>query len=186
MKMRTTKRYKNSWTAEEDAILKKCVSEGMISKEILPLLPKRRLEGIASRRRTLGLKKPTPLFPQDDPATVAQIVKFRMAGWRLQDIERVTGVCRSRLSWLVLRAGIKVRPVVRMPATQKSYWTEVELHQLRKALRRKVPLGKLCEMFPNRTARAIQKKAYQLTRYWQSDEERAEREALRKKQLRVY
>ncbi|RKU26773.1 hypothetical protein C6499_12740 [Candidatus Poribacteria bacterium] len=180
------KRYKNSWTPEEDGILKKCVSEGMISKEIQPYIPKRGVEAIAARRRTLGLKKPDPVFPQDDPATVAQIVKFRMADWRLEDIEAVTGVCRTRLSWLVVRQGIRVRPVVKMPASNKQRWTEVEIGALRRCLRKKMSLDSLCLEFPHRTARAIQKKAYQITRYWLLDEEHAERERLRKKQLRVY
>ena len=158
------KRYKNAWTPEEDALLKKCVSDGMINKEIAPLLPKRGFQAVSSRRRQLGLKGPVVTFPQDDPATVAQIVKFRMAGWRLEDIEAVSGVSQTRLSWLVLRAGIRVKPVIRMPNPQKHRWTVTELDRLRRCLRRKMPFASLCREFPNRTERAIYKKMYLLKR----------------------
>ena len=181
------KRYKNSWTPEEDQLLKKCVSEGMISKEIAPLLPNRSFHAITSRRASLKLKRPSVVFPKSDPATVAQIVKFRMAGWRLVDIERVTGVTPERLCKLVCDAGIRgLRPVHRKHAKRKPPWTELELVSLRRCLQRKMPMALLRYEFPNRTEFAIKKKASEMKRYWLSDAEKEKRRRQREKQWRVY
>ena len=170
----TTRRYKNSWTPEEDALLRKCVAAGMQNTEIAPKFPNRTLAAVGSRRAFLKCKGPLVIFPQDDPATVAQIVKFRMAGWRLKDIENATGVNTARLSWLQARAGIKLPPVIRMPATNKDRWTSEEVARLRKAILECLPISECFAMFPNRTPAAVGKKHY-LLRKNEVIVERAER-----------
>ena len=158
----TTRTYKNSWTPEEDARLAKCVADGMMTKDIAPLLPNRGFYAIAKRRARQKLKGASRLFPHDDPATVAQIVKFRMAGWRLADIEAVTRVNRARLSRLVTRTGIKLPPVIRMPATNKNRWTPLEIDRLQSFLEDEIPVETFSVLFANRTPAAVRKKAYLL------------------------
>ena len=177
--------YKNSWTPEEDDIIRKAVADGKRNQDITPLLPHRTPVAVIRRRANLKLGKPLGIFSQNDPATVAQIVKFRLAGWRVKDIEKATGVCRTRLSFLLSRQGIRLPLVLREPNPRKTRWTALETARLRRCLQHKEPLSLIYEKFPHRTPNAIKKKVYHITRYWLSDAERKERQRLKDNQLKV-
>lgn len=157
---------KNSWTAYEDELLKKCVADGLRTKAILPKLPNRTFHAIAARRRHLGLKC-ARTFSKNDPMTVPQIVKFRMAGWRLEDITRVTGVHPHRLSRLVTLAGIRLPPAQRQRKPNVPYlkrWSVSETERLKRCIAEGMKLKKTCSLFPDRTPLSVKKRFYRMKR----------------------
>ena len=174
------RRNKRSWTEQENALLKKCVSQGMEIKDLVPLFPNRNVEAIKHHRWALGCKKPpATVFPHDDITSAIQIYKFRRLGWRLQDIKNITGVSTKRLSWLLKYWGLPTIRATRMPTKEKRTWSELELAQLRRHLQRKTSLNVIYQSFSNRTQVAVRKKVWQITRYWLSDAEQEERQQMR-------
>ena len=174
---------RKAWTEAENDIIRNAIQrDGLKQDEICSLLPHRTPLAVKRQRAKLRVERHV-LYSESDPRTVVEIVKFKMAGWRYIDISRVTGVSVTRLSWLVCRQGIRVPKVVKQPSNKKR-WTELELVTLRRALKRKVPLLAIYQMFPDRTMRAVEKKIYQITRYWLSDAEKEKRRRQRQNEMR--
>ena len=176
-----TKR-KNGWTPREDALICELAAKGIPNDDIAKHFPNRTLAAVKRRRATLGVK-PKKWFTHTNLRCVAELVKFRMAGYRQKDIAKLFGVTQRDVSWVLCKAGFKRFQNIHIlpdPGT-KRYWTELEIHRLRKLLMREVPIKQIYPKFPNRTHRAVRKKVYQLTKYWPTPEERAAREAFERK-----
>lgn len=202
-----TKRYKNSWTPEEDELLMDLVAAGKTYKEIKDHFPNRGISAIVYRKNyKLKLEFPKsrwPLYSRANPAHAAEIAKFKLAGWTLKDIEEVSGVHMSQLSCVLLRYGICLKGPYPKLATA-CRWTELENAILRKFLKREYArtakqgkpfvLGRnfcvgILHHFPSRSYSALRQRAQRMVRYWPSHEELAQRKAFRltfSKELRVY
>lgn len=182
------RKFKGRWKPTEDAKIRQLAAEGLTPDAIAIHLPHR--TRIAVRFRYTHLRV-NPRFDRwfrhNNPACVAEVFKFRMAGYRVSDIADIFDKKPSQVSHILTRNGIKAPYVVKMPSTHKDRWSEIEIHALRKMLKRGATLYECGRAFPMRTLRAVRKKMYRITRYW-SAEDNAVRERLRQKHLkwRVY
>lgn len=179
-------RHKAKWTPQEDARLKQLLSESRTLKEIGRILNRSEV-GVQRRKECLGLKRIPVKFSRHDPADIAQLVKFKMAGWTHERIGNVFGTKTSYISNLLTVNGFKRFCEVRPDRSGSCpRWTELELNTLRKCLQRKTSLLEIYRKLPRRSRHAIRQQSRKMTRYWLSPAEQVERQRSRKKQLRVY
>lgn len=178
--MKKKRRYKNGWTPAENALIRKLVKEQeLTNEEMAPYFPHRTLLALKRQRATLKIEVELPWFSPENKKCVAELVKFKMAGYSHKQIAAFYGVSLQKVSWVLCKAGFRqFRMVIKMPAKEKKRWSEVEIVWLRKDLKRGIRGRQLHERYPQRTPRAIGKKVYQITRFWPTPEERARREAL--------
>ena len=169
------------WTAADIEKLRVCTEKGMLDSEIANALG-RSATAVEHKRTKMNLRKPykTSIF---EPDTLAQVIKFKMAGWSHERIGKAFGVGVARISNILLRyefyrfGDCWYHPHGR----QIKYWTEIEIHRLRKLCKRHYKKGfterdwrYIAYQFPNRTLHAVQKKACRLMRYWETPEQIAE------------
>ena len=167
------------WTDIEIARLRQLVDEGKAIAEIAADLG-RAVSGVADKKRRLGLCTPRR-FSTYCPKTLAEIIKFKMAGWNLEEIAKVHGLNQSRISGILCANGFKHFLWARPQRTQPFRpWSELDLHRLRQSLRKGDNLDRICTLFPFRSRGAIRKRAWKMTRYWLSPEQLAERERARR------
>ena len=172
------------WTADEDARLARLLAQGKSLSEIAKLI--NRTEGAVERRKErLGLKRIPVKLSRHNPVDIAQLVKFKLAGWTHEAIAEVFDVIPAYISNLLIANGYKYFCAVNRPKTCPG-WTEIESHWLRKCLKRGDSLQQIYSGFPHHSQLAIHAKIRQITRYWITPAKRAEQERMRKKQLRVY
>ena len=153
--------------------------------------PNRTVTAVAKRRADIGAKK-SVWFSRQNPACVAEVIKFKMAGYPHKEIAKIYNVSIGRVSHLLCKVGLKqFRVCKKMPETTDR-WTEVEIVCLRKLCKRIHHRGftrrdweYIASQFPNRSLRAVQKKGGILMKYWRTPEEIAKGEALAAKQLKV-
>ena len=175
------------WSKREIIRLKRLVDERKPVREIAILLG-RTHAGISSMKTKMGIYRPQPLSP-GNPLHVAEVIKFKMAGWTLREIAKVYGYGISHVSNMLRMNGMKgFMPAGRKFEKPYHYWSEFELERLRGYCKREYKFDRICGLFPNRSRRAITQKIQLMTRYWQSPAERAERQRLRDKWMewRVY
>ena len=183
---RHVKRTNNwvKWTGIEITRLKQLVDEGKTIAEIAADLD-RAVSGVSDKKRRLGLCTPRKLSTYC-PKTLAEILKFKMAGWNLKEIAKAYGSSESRISGILCANGFKhflwARPQYTQPFRP---WSELELHRLRQSLRKGYSLDRICTYFPFRSRGAIRKRARKITRYWLSPEQLAERERARRRFLHL-
>lgn len=179
---------KPRWTAIEVNLLKQYCGERKSVKEIANLL-KRPYTGVTDKKSRLGITKPNRLS-SSDPKLIAQLIKFRLAGWAVYEIAEVFDVTQSNISTILISNGFKrVFPhASRKRVSSCEKWDELDTHLLRKYLRKGYSIDRLCRYFPYRSEVAVRGKIKKLTRYWISDEEQADRKRIRAKELewRVY
>jgi len=178
------------WTPHEDTRLAQLlVSTDKSLSEIGKLL-NRSESAVERRKERLGLKRVPVKLSKNNPADIAQLVKFKLAGWTHEAIAEVFEVTISYISNLLTANGFLYFCSVSRNA-QKRYlrWTELEEHRLRKCLKRgNLSLQQIYLEFPHRSKNAIHFKIKQIRRYWLSPAEEAERKRMREKHLkwRVY
>ena len=178
-KLKKRKRYKNGWTPAENTLIRKLVKKGLTTEEMAPYFPNRTLLALKRQRCSLKVKVEPPWFSPQNKRCVAELVKFKMAGYSHKRIAALYEVSLEKVSAVLCKAGFsKFRRVIKMPAKEKKRWSEVEIELLRKDLKRGIRGRQLHERHPQRTQRAIDKKAYQITRFWPTPEETARRETL--------
>ena len=170
------------WTPKEDARLKSLVGEGKPVREIAKIL-QRTEYSVNNRMGVLRIYKHRK-FTSRNPVLVAELIKFRMLGWKVDDIARVYGVRATNVSRILCRKGFKGKWTKPQPKnhTNYRYWSEVELALLRKLLKKKYSTERIHREMPHRSLRVVQYQARKMTQYWLSDEEQAERKRLRKKE----
>ena len=76
------------WTAIEDNTLRKLVAEGKTASEIAKVLTNRTIYAIQNRRGILGIHRPYKLSTRT-PQYIAEVIKFKMAGWTHAEIAEV-------------------------------------------------------------------------------------------------
>ena len=187
------KRKRTCWTPLEIEHLIESVANGDTSAEIARRLG-RSTAAVHLKRAKLKLKKPVNLS-MNDPIHFAQLIKFRMAGWKLKEIAKVFGVTTSQVSDILCHhdfRGFICQTGSYQLSYQRSHWTEVELNRLRKTCGHFHDNGgfteqrweQIARQFPNRTPRAVKGKGYLLMKYWLSSDEIKERRHLREKYKR--
>ena len=177
------------WTPQEDDLIRKSVDNGLRVQEIVPLLPHRSESSIRKRRTVLGCRCPPKCTSYQNLVFVAQIVKFRYAGWSLANIAEVMGIQHiSRLSRVVHQAGFTLKISRNTPRGYRKYqyWRGWEDTLLLRKLRQGTHKEQIFKLFRHRSRMSVEKRIHNLTKYWLSDAEQAERCALQKRQLRVW
>ena len=169
---------RKAWTPEEDLELRRYLSfDCYTSVEIAEKLG-RSTSAVNDRKHKFGLT--AIKLSAKDPATVAQIVKFRMAGWTQKEIGTLFGVTHAYISQILRVNGF--RDFCNKYRKQKRHsWTEVELALLRKYLHRGYTTVEIQQELPHRSRDAINQKRSIMTRYWRP---KAETDAWRHYHLR--
>lgn len=179
------------WAPEDTEMLKKHIATGTSITEIARLL-QRTSYSVQRQKEKLKLRYEPVKISKHCPKTVAQLVKFKMAGWSNQRIAKVFGVKSGGHITNVLRyhgfSSWRLRCQGARTGMPTPRWAELELHFLRKGLKRGDSILKLQEALPRRSRRAIHLKAKEMTRYWRSPEECRKDQERREKwmQWRVY
>lgn len=177
------------WTPQEDARLKELLTDTDKTLAEIGKLLNRSEHAVGRRKERLGLKDARGKFCKNDPKDIAQLVKFKMAGWTHEAIAKIFDTHPSYISNLLTANGF-MHFCSAFENFQKKYsqWTELEVHHLRKCLKRGVSLQHIYFAFPHRSKNAIHFKIRQITRYWPSPAERAKRRRIREKWMswRVY
>lgn len=177
------------WTSDEDAQLAQLLTDTDKTLSEIGRFLNRSEHAVGRRKERLGLKDARGKLCKNNPVHIAQLVKFKMAGWTHQAIAKVFDTETSYISNLLTANGYMHFCSTFQNARKKySHWTEIEVHRLRKCLERDVPLLQIYRSFPHRSKNAIHFKIKQMTRYWLSPAELAERKRLREKsrKWRVY
>ena len=189
-----TKPHKHiRWTSLEIKRLTQLVHEGKANRQIAEIL-ERSLNSIVGQRRRLRLITKPHKLNHRDPKLIAQVIKFRMAGWQSKEVAEIFGVKRHSIAKITQRAGLSKRlPFKRPFKKQWLQWTDIEMARLRKLCGHFHMLGfkeehhtQIARHFPNRTRSAVRQRANAMMRYWITPEQIRERQRARKKQLRVY
>ena len=179
MKAVALRKKRRLWTTEEEAILRELVAKGESSICIAHHLGFTK-NAVDHKKSKLGLYTTYHKLSSDNPLHVAEVVKFKMAGWKLVRIAKVYGVNSSTVSRVLCDNGFKWFMVNRSKLKHpRRFWSEFELALLRKYLRRGYSLSRLQFEFRGRSAASLQKKCHQITRYWLTPEQQAERKRLR-------
>ena len=168
------------WTETEKTQLKRLVNDRKTVKEIARIMGKSR--GAVDNAKTRnGIYKPMTLS-RHNPLHVAEVIKFKMAGWTLAQIGEVFGFTIAYVSQVLTRNGmVGFIPINNQREEPRPIWSEYELHRLRKYCKKGYSLDRICTYFPRRTRKAIECRIQKMTRYWQSPEERAIRKHCRDK-----
>ena len=175
------------WTETEKTQLKRLVNERKTVKEIMRIMGRSR--GAVDKAKTrYGIYKPMTLSPHN-PLHVAEVIKFKMAGWTLEQIGEVYGFTTSHVSQVLTRNGmVGFIPINDQCEKPRHIWSEYELHRLRKYCKKGYSLDRICTYYPNRTRRAIEVRIQKMTRYWMTPEQQEARRLAKEKewQWRVY
>ena len=149
------KEKRKKWTLGEDLELKRYVSIGCYTAAEIAEKLRRSKGAVDARKHKLGLAEIK--FSAKDPATVAQILKFRLAGWTQREIGKVFGVSPAYISIVLCENGFrhfcKIRP---QQMLYRNSWTDTELSLLRKCLAQgKTTVEIQAEELPHRSLHAI-------------------------------
>ena len=128
---------RKKWTHGEDLELKRYVSlGGYTSAEIAEKL-RRSKSSVDARKHKLGLADIK--LSAKNPADVAQILKFRLAGWTQEKIGKVFGVTHAYISLVLHENGF--RHFCNNYPKHKRYknsWTDIELSAAAKMSRARI------------------------------------------------
>ena len=153
------------WTPEEDLELKRYFALGCYtSAEIAEKLGRKKSQ-VDARKHKLGLT--AIKLSAKNPAHVAQVVKFRMAGWTQKAIGEVFGVTHAHISYVLCVNGF-VHFRKKYPKTKryKNTWTDIELASLRKCLLWELTTAEIQEKWlPHRSRDAINQKRSLINRF---------------------
>ena len=175
---------KKRWTDSEKARLKQLVADRKDSHEIARIL-KRSQVAVQMAKVRYGYYSPA-LFSPDNPLHLAEVIKFKMAGWSLERIAEVYGCSQAHISDLLTKNGFRYFARSKRKSATSQRWHEFDEALLRRLLKRRLSLERIRTHFPNRTPHAVRMKSEKMTRHWITPAEQAERKELRDKQLRVW
>lgn len=176
------------WTPEEDTRLKRLLTTTDKSLSEIAKLMGRGRGSIERRKERLGIRRVPFKLDRFNPSHVAQLLKFKMAGWTLEQIADAWGIKYAGQISNVLRSHGFDRFCACVGEKEHQRWSEIESHLLRKYLKKRMPLTRIYAEFPHRSPSSISSKARRITKYWLSPAERAERQRLRENHMkwRVY
>ena len=181
------------WTSLEIKHLTQLVHEGKANRQIAEILERSVQSVIGQRRRLRLITRPHKLNHRD-PKLIAQVIKFRMAGWQSKEIAKAFDASYESIKALLRKTGLSKRFSRKRHLTKPFLqWTDIEMARLRKLCGHFYMLdfkdkhyGQIARHFPNRTRSAVCQRAKSMMRYWITPGQIRERQRARKKQLRVY
>ena len=158
------KEKRKKWTPGEDLELKRYFTLGYTSAEIAEKL-RRSKSAVDARKNKLGLADIK--LSAKNPADVAQILKFRLAGWTQEKIGKVFGVTHAHISFILCGNGFrnfcKTYPKHKRC---KNTWTDSELSLLRKCLAQGYTTVEIqAKGLPHRSCDAINRKRSEMKRW---------------------
>lgn len=168
------------WTPEEDDRLDRMLKTTDKSLAEIGKLLNRTEGAIQRRKERLGLKRIPVKLQVNNPADIAQLVKFKLAGWTHEAIAEVFGVHATYISNLLLRNGYKRFCQVKPKSRKRPLWTELEIHQLRKYIRRGYSDERIQIELPGRSLSAIGSMRRKITKHYLPKEARKLRERRRR------
>lgn len=172
--------YRKHWSPAEDARLKRLLTTTEYSLSKIAQLLDRTEQSVQRRKERLHIHRMPFKLDTQNPLHVAEVIKFKMAGWTCKKIAETFDLKNSaQISHLLRKQGLHRFYAQHNRNTSWQKWGDVEIHQLRKCLQKKMPFCAICRKFPHRTPAAIRGKSQRITRYWLSDAEQAERQQLR-------
>ena len=175
------------WTKTEIRQLKRLVNKRKESKEIARILGKTQ-SAINKAKTRYGIYKPRVLSP-NNPLHLAEIIKFKMAGWTLERIAEAYGCTTSPVSNILIQNSMsgfmRQKPNYTKPFES---WGEYEMVKLRRYCKKGYSLDRICTYFPNRSRKAVQIRILQMTRFWFTPEQKEARRLAKERewQWRVY
>ena len=140
-------RKKRRWSETEKARLKQLVSDRVGPKEIARIL-KRTKSSVETAKARYGYYRPILLSP-DNPLHLAEIIKFKMAGWSLERIAEVYGCSQAHISDLLTKNGF--RYFARSKREKRDFTddgSEFDEALLRRLLKRRLSLERISNTFP--------------------------------------
>ena len=169
------------WTKAERTQLKTLVNERKTAKEIGRILG-RTHRSIDKAKRDMGIYKPMLLLP-DNPLHLAEVIKFKMAGWTLSEIAAIYK-CTSQNVSRVLTLNGMVGFMRNRPNPQHPYtlWTEYEMYRLRKYCKKGYSLDRICTYFPRRSRESVEIRVRRMTRFWFTPEQKEARRLSKEKE----
>ena len=157
---------RKKWTPGEDLELKRYFSMGVhTSAEIAEKLGRSK-GAVDARKHNLGLT--SIKVSAKDPATVAQIVKFRLAGWTQKQIGKVFGVTHAHISFVLCENGFRgfCGNYPKRRGRYKNAWTDSELSLLRKYIAQGCTTVEIqAKVLPHRSCDAINRKRSEMKRW---------------------
>ena len=142
------------WTEAEITQLKQLVDERKTVNEIAIIMGKTPTS-INSTKVRYGIRKPM-LLSHNNPLHLAEVIKFKMAGWTLQEIGKVYGCTDGHVCNMFRKNGMAgFMRISRKPGKPYNYWSGYELHSLRTYLRGGYSRERIHRHFPNRSANAL-------------------------------
>ena len=173
------------WTNTEIARLKQLVDDGNLTTTEIAADLDRAVRGVTDKKRRLGLCTPRK-YSTSCPKTLAGIIKFKMAGWNLAEIAKAHGLDPSGISKILCVNGFKhFRWATPQYTHPFRHWSEFELAGLRRDIKKGYSFERICAQRPHRAPTAIRHRIWQMTRYWLSPEQSAEREQARRRFLHL-
>ena len=175
------------WTHDEITQLKRLVNERKTVKEIVRIMGRSR-SAVDKAKTRYGIYKPMTLSPHN-PLHVAEVIKFKMAGWTLEQIGEVYGFTIAHVSQVLTRNGmVGLMPINNQREKPRHIWSEYELHRLRKYCKKDYSLDRICTYFPNRSRKAIECRIQRMTRFWFTPAQKEARRLSREHEMkwRVY
>ncbi len=167
--------FRKKWSPAEDLELRRYIEFGYYTSAEIAQKLQRTKSAVDARKNKLGIT--TTKISAKDPATLAQILKFRMAGWTQKRIGEMFGVTHSYISEILRINGFLQFCRVFTKGKHPRAWTEVELASLRKYLGRGYTTVQIQQELPHRSYDAISQKRALMTRHWlpRKEQERWER-----------
>lgn len=154
-------RKPSSWRPDEDALLKKLLGEGKTARVVARIMG-RTPRSVYCRKYALGLHRCSTSykFSPRNPLLLAEIIKFKMAGWTLKEIGKVYGGDAGDISNVLCENGFKGF-LWQRPKHRENYrfWTDTEVSLLRIYLQSGMSYAQIHEKLPDRTVAAIKRKA---------------------------
>ena len=136
------------WTGIEITRLKNLVDEGRTNAEIAADLGRSFL-AVLDKKRRLGLCTQQQKLAWNDPKLLAEIIKFKMAGWRQADIAKAYDVSEMSITHVLCRNGFG--GFLRIAPKKLRKWSEFELAGLRRYVKKGYSFERICSHFPRRT-----------------------------------
>ena len=176
------------WTDEEDARLKELLTTTDKPLSEIANILGRSESGTEHRKERLGIRRVPFRLDKFNPMHIAQLIKFKMAGWTQLKIAEAWGIKNSSQISRVLQSHGFHRLFACVGEKNQQRWSEVELHYLRKCLKKGMPFSEVYRQFSHRSPSSVNSKAREITKHWLSPAEKAKRRQQRENHMkwRVY
>ena len=167
------------WTEAEITQLKRLASEGKNTGEIAKVLG-RKYESVRNKKKQLKLRTfPYQQWTDTETALLIELVREGKSG---DEIAKALGKHYKAVSTKKKRLGLC------KPTPLYEFWSEYELHRLRKYCKKGYSLDRICTYYPNRSRFAVRERVWSMTRFWMTPEQKEVRQLSRKHEMewRVY